>query len=389
MSRPATPPAAAGKPRKSPLRLAEVQQPSFPGSTSRGGRLSPQQLRAMMITEFEQWLRSRTNQEKRPFNEETVVAYAKAARALDAWMTKQKVDGDFTACDTATLNSFFRDYNGTHSRGGTNTKQRNLRHLVARDPCGPVAGVKEPGDHARGQLRLGGEGGLLAETGSAAAVGVGGPGARNIQFPVHSGVPTPACVNQVYSDLGVLDSARGAGVLALDGNRAGALLHVPGLVDHQHRLVVVQVLHHVTAHVVADGVGVPLGPPQQVLHAVRGHLSGPFGDGPAVLARQVRQEPEYQPPDPASGFDPREAARDPAHQVLECPLPAGRVYAVTCGHRMIFSLHTPMINGGRICVRSRPSRQDEVRRPERPDMNPCHGPLAEAALSRQARATSR
>jgi hypothetical protein len=55
----------------------------------------------MMISEFEQWLRSRTNAEKRPFQEETVVAYAKAARALDAWMTGKKIDGDFTACDTA------------------------------------------------------------------------------------------------------------------------------------------------------------------------------------------------------------------------------------------------------------------------------------------------
>jgi hypothetical protein len=83
----------------------------------------------MMISEFEQWLRSRTNQEKQPFHEETVVAYAKAARALDAWMTKTKTDGNFTACDTAVLNSFFRDYNAARSRGGTNTEQHNLRHL--------------------------------------------------------------------------------------------------------------------------------------------------------------------------------------------------------------------------------------------------------------------
>jgi integrase/recombinase XerD len=83
----------------------------------------------MMISEFEQWLRSRTNQEKRPFHEETILAYSKAARALDAWMTEKKVDGDFTACDTAVLNRFFRDYNADHTRGGTNTKQRNLRHL--------------------------------------------------------------------------------------------------------------------------------------------------------------------------------------------------------------------------------------------------------------------
>jgi hypothetical protein len=83
----------------------------------------------MMTSEFEQWLRSRSNQEKRPFHEETVVAYAKAVRALDAWMTSKNIDGDFTACDTAMLNRFFRDYNASHSRGGTNNKQRNLRHL--------------------------------------------------------------------------------------------------------------------------------------------------------------------------------------------------------------------------------------------------------------------
>ncbi len=80
MSRSAASPASAGRPRKSPLRHAAGGEPSFPPRQS--GRLSPGQLRAMMISEFEQWLRSRTNQEKRPFQEETVVAYAKAARAL-------------------------------------------------------------------------------------------------------------------------------------------------------------------------------------------------------------------------------------------------------------------------------------------------------------------
>ncbi|MGP3989237.1 hypothetical protein [Streptomyces sp. 3N207] len=30
---------------------------------------------------------------------------------------------------------------------------------------------------------------------------------------------------------------------------------------------------------------------------------------------------------------------------------AARIYAVTSGHRLIFSLHTPMISGGRTCLR--------------------------------------
>jgi site-specific recombinase XerD len=91
--------------------------------------MTGEQLRAMQISEFCQWLRSRTNQEKRPFQEETVTAYKVAARALDAWMTASSVEGDFTACDTGVLNRFFRDYHAEHGQGGTNTKQRNLRHL--------------------------------------------------------------------------------------------------------------------------------------------------------------------------------------------------------------------------------------------------------------------
>jgi acetyl esterase/lipase len=54
--RPSTMP--PGTPRKSPLRLA-AGEASFPAR--REGRLSPGQLRAMMISEFEQWLRSRTD----------------------------------------------------------------------------------------------------------------------------------------------------------------------------------------------------------------------------------------------------------------------------------------------------------------------------------------
>jgi hypothetical protein len=84
----------------------------------------------------------------------------------------------------------------------------------------------------------------------------------------------------------------------------------------------------------------------RVLHAVRTRLPGPLGDRPAVLARKVRQQPEYQIPHPATGLNPREPARYPAHQDLERLLPAGSVYAG--GHRKIFSLHTPMISGGRI-----------------------------------------
>ena len=83
----------------------------------------------MQISEFSAWLRSRTNKHHRPFQADTIAAYADAARALDQWMAGQGIDGDFTACDTAMLNRFFADYLAGHGQGGTNTRQRNLRHL--------------------------------------------------------------------------------------------------------------------------------------------------------------------------------------------------------------------------------------------------------------------
>jgi site-specific recombinase XerD len=91
--------------------------------------MTGEQVRAMQVNEFCQWLRPRTNQEKRPFQEETITAYKVAARALDAWMTASEMDGDYTTCDAEVLNRFFRDYHAAHGQGGTNTKQRNLRHL--------------------------------------------------------------------------------------------------------------------------------------------------------------------------------------------------------------------------------------------------------------------
>jgi site-specific recombinase XerD len=92
---------------------------------------SPVAVRQMMISEFCDWLRSRTNRHGRPFQEDTVSAYRDAAVALDAWMTRTGLEADFTGCDTAVLNRFFAGYLAAHCQTGTNTKQRNLRHLFS------------------------------------------------------------------------------------------------------------------------------------------------------------------------------------------------------------------------------------------------------------------
>jgi hypothetical protein len=115
-----------------------------------------------------------------------------------------------------------------------------------------------------------------------------------------------------------------------------ALLEVPGLVDDQHRARVSQVLQQPVADVVADGILIPDRPGQQVLQAVGGGLAGVLGDRPAVLSGQVGQQPEDQRPGVPSRLHPAEPAGDPTQQLIQPRLPAGRGYAVACGHRVIF-----------------------------------------------------
>ncbi|SCK32079.1 hypothetical protein YW7DRAFT_02588 [Streptomyces sp. AmelKG-E11A] len=74
--------------------------------------------------------------------------------------------------------------------------------------------------------------------GGLAACRVLGPGARDIQFPVDRCVPARGGVGEVDSDLTVLDASGGAGLLALNPDRGGALLEIAGLIDDQHRFVV-------------------------------------------------------------------------------------------------------------------------------------------------------
>jgi hypothetical protein len=81
-------------------------------------------------------------------------------------------------------------------------------------------------------------------------------------------------------DLGVLDPARGAGVLALNPDGVLALLQIAGLVHDQHRVRFAEVIGDEPAQVRGHPVGVPDRPAQQVLHRVRAGLPDVLGDAP-------------------------------------------------------------------------------------------------------------
>lgn len=117
MSRPVstTPKAASKAALKNPLRVSTMsllaltgvsEEQESPGRVAAAPvpEVTAQQLRWMQISEFSAWLRTQTNRDKRPFQEETIRGYAETARALDLWMAEEEIDGDFTACSVEVLN---------------------------------------------------------------------------------------------------------------------------------------------------------------------------------------------------------------------------------------------------------------------------------------------
>jgi hypothetical protein len=94
-------------------------------------------------------------------------------------------------------------------------------------------------------------------------------------------------------------------------------------------------LHHVAAHVVADAIGVPGRPRQQVLHPARRDIADVLGQRPAVLARQPSQQANNKRPRPPPRLHPAETGPNPQHQLIEHAQPPARIYAMASGHRQI------------------------------------------------------
>jgi hypothetical protein len=118
-----------------------------------------------------------------------------------------------------------------------------------------AAGVRRPG-HAPAMGWAGS--GLVrrptcpGDPGRRAPRRVVGPCLGQVQLPVDQRPPPWGWRRPEHAELAVVDLAGGARVLALHSHRGGALLEEPGLIHHQHRARVAQVLHGLGAQVVAD-----------------------------------------------------------------------------------------------------------------------------------------
>ncbi len=87
----------------------------------------------------------------------------------------------------------------------------------------------------------------------------------------------------------------------------------------------------VVAQVVTDPVGVPAGPGEQVLHAVRIGVPGMLGDRPAVLPRQIGRAARARTRGPAGGSRPAKPGGHPVEQPVGLGVPTAR--DLRCGPR--------------------------------------------------------
>ena len=116
------------------------------------------------------------------------------------------------------------------------------------------------------------------------------PGAGT--FPGPAGSPPPGTSGgQEYADLTVVDSPCRAAIPAVHPNRLVPILPEPGLVHHQDRGSVGQILHHMPPRIIAEQVGIPAVVVQRALHSVGSGVARPLRQRPAVLALHRAKPP--------------------------------------------------------------------------------------------------
>lgn len=82
-----------------------------------------------------------------------------------------------------------------------------------------------------------------------------------------------------------------------------------------------EVLDHVLTHIVTDGADVPVRPPQQPLHPVWRHITGPLSQGPPVLPPQARDQPTQVLPRPPTRLRPAKPHPDPSMELIQFRIP--------------------------------------------------------------------
>ena len=214
-------------------------------------------------------------------------------------------------------------------------------HLVPGRPAERHRGVRRPGDHVPGQLGLGLEHHVSGDLGPLAPPAVPAPGLRQVEPEIKQRVPAGGDIRAVHHGLAVLHLAGDPRVLAGRPHRHLPLLQLRGLIDHQHRARIAQVIYDQPLQGLQRRLPVPGVLGQQRLQTPRRGMPRLLGELPArpAVPRLGQRRPEVSErgqPRPGLGEHRRE---QPAQVVMQFPQPAAIFYDGRSGHLLILSSH--------------------------------------------------
>src|SRR4030088_1252973 len=122
------------------------------------------------------------------------------------------------------------------------------------------------------------------------AIWIVGPFLRKIQRTIDERMTVARNVGSEDSDLAVRDLAGGTSILPSHSPRRLALLEKAGLVDHEHRIVIRQMLDDIITYDIAQGIGIPIHPTQDRLLPPWAGIASRFRPHPARLASLISEQ---------------------------------------------------------------------------------------------------
>ena len=189
----------------------------------------------------------------------------------------------------------------------THGRHRRQAHILCRPGAGPArcrrrhrrcrprpSGTAQRGngalDHSRRKLRLGREGNVAGHVCGFQTSRIIGPALRQIKRPIDEGMAMARHVGGEHTDLAIGDLACRTRILPRHPARCLALLEEPGFINHQHRIIVREMLDDILAHHVAQRIGLPPVTPQKRLLPPRPRIASCLGAHPSRLAPLIAKQ---------------------------------------------------------------------------------------------------
>src|SRR5712691_2219098 len=145
-------------------------------------------------------------------------------------------------------------------------------------------------DHSRRKLWFGCEAGTGGHVCGFQAIWIVGPFLRKIQRAVDERMTVARNVGREDADLAVRDLARRTSVLTRHAARRFALFEKAGLIDHQDRVVVRQMLDDIIADDIAQGIRIPIPATQDRLLPPWARIARGLSAHPTGLALLVSKQ---------------------------------------------------------------------------------------------------